>query len=295
MKPLIFSLAVLVTVRCFAATPPAGTLAPPLTSGGTSTVSWGGGPYTAVTYDTSLCTPLTCDDFYLTVNVPPIFYANNPDYEVRVGINWATNISDINDFDLYVFDASGNLVNSSTQGNTNFELVDLLQIRSGTYRVHVVAFATVNESYTGTATLGPAPTEAVRSARYKPGNFTFTAGKQLTAPNDLLFNSQDLEPRAAYDALGNIYVAAIQGMPAGTDMWKSIDGGTSPSAPPATSIWRLSGGPEIFSSPEPWSRLPQPCARRQTAETSGYRTPTPSQPRSSTASGSQPTRTTLSI
>jgi hypothetical protein len=227
MKSLIFALAVLVTVRCFAATPPAGTLAPPPTPGGTSTVTWGGGPYTAVTYDTSLCTPLSCDDFFLTVNVPPIFYANNPAYEVRVGINWTTNISDVNDFDLYVFDAGGNLVNSSTQGNTNFELVDLLQIPSGTYRVHVVAFAAVNESYTGTATLGPAPTEAVRSARYKPGNFTFTAAKQLTAPNDLLFNSQDLEPRAAYDALGNIYVAAIQGMPAGTDVWKSMDGGAT--------------------------------------------------------------------
>ena len=30
-----------------------------------------------------------------------------------------------------------------------------------------------------------------------------------------------------HDAVGNLYVAAIQGVPAGTDMWKSIDGGNT--------------------------------------------------------------------
>ena len=42
---------------------------------------------------------------------------------------------------------------------------------------------------------------------------------------DLLVLDQDVEPRVVQDALGNLYVAAIQGVPGGVDMWKSMDGG----------------------------------------------------------------------
>ncbi len=217
----------------YGATPGSGTVVPPLTSGGTTTITWTGGPYTsAAAYASNgnipaLCNPLTCDIFNLTVSVPPTFYASNPTYQIRVHIDWQTNIGPVGDFDLYVYDASGNLVNSSTQGNTTFEEVNLDQLPSGTYQVQIIAYVTVNQTYSGRATLGPPPVEPVRSGKYKNGSFTFTSPNRLTAPNDLLFLSQDLEPRAAYDGLGNIYVAAIQGTPGGTDVWKSIDGGSS--------------------------------------------------------------------
>jgi hypothetical protein len=133
----------------------------------------------------------------------------------------------VDDFDLYVNDLSGNAVNSSTQGNTVFEDADLGQLTTGTYDVQVVAFIAVNESYTGSATVGPPPADGARLARYKAGKFAFTQPKVLGGPDGLLFGTQDLEPRAAVDPLGNIYVAAIQGTPGGTDVWKSQDGGNT--------------------------------------------------------------------
>ena len=44
--------------------PSAGTISPT-----NPKVTWTGGPFTAVTADPSLCTPLTCDNFALTVSV----------------------------------------------------------------------------------------------------------------------------------------------------------------------------------------------------------------------------------
>jgi hypothetical protein len=158
------------------------------------------------------------------VNIPPSYYTTYPDNSVRVHIAWQDTVDD---FDLYVNDLAGNAVNASTQGSTVFEDVDLGQLTSGTYDVQVVAFTVVNESYTGTALVGPPPADGARLAKYKTGKFTFTQPKVLGGPDGLLFGVQDLEPRAAFDPLGNIYVAAIQGTPGGTDVWKSQDGGNS--------------------------------------------------------------------
>ena len=220
---LVAALICAASLPLLASTPSSGTLNAP-SSGATSSVTWSGGPYTAVTADPSLCTSATCDSYALTVNVPATFYSSNPNYSVQVGINWASNT---NDFDLYVNDASGNTVCSSAQGMTNFELADCGQLASGTYTVQIVAFTTVNATYSGNASLGPEPTNAVGKARYKSGSFTFTTPILLPGPNDTLFNTQDIEPRVRTDSLGNIYAAAIQGVPAGTDTWKSMDGGTT--------------------------------------------------------------------
>ncbi len=204
-----------------AAVPSSGTLtAPP--AGQTSSIAWTGGPYTGATADPSACTTLTCDGFLLTVNVPSTFYASNPSDAVRVRITWA---SSTNDFDLYVYDSSGTLVASSAQGGTTFEEADAGALPPGTYRVQVVAFAAVGATYTGTATLGPEPTTTTGRARYRNGDFTFSTPQVLPGPPDLAFHQQGVEPRAVTDPLGNIYVAAIQGIPAGTDTWKSMDGG----------------------------------------------------------------------
>ena len=212
-----------ITLCALAATPSGGTLSAPA-SGQTSGVSWVGGPYTAVTADPSLCTGATCDMYTLQVSVPTTFYSSNPQYVVQVGLNWTSNT---NDFDLYIYDGAGNTVCSSAQGMTNFELADCGQLPSGIYAVQVVAFATVNAPYSGNATLGPEPTSPLGKARYKSGNFAFSKPQTLPGPNDLIFGVQGLEARVRTDALGNIYTAAIQGVPAGTDVWKSMDGGNS--------------------------------------------------------------------
>lgn len=229
LGPAIVALA-LVVYPAFAATPSSGTLTAPA-SGQTTTVSFGGGPFTGATATTAACTTLTCDTFTLTVNVPSTFYSSNPSYAVHVRINWASNT---NDFDLNVNDASGNTICSSGQGQTNFEDADCGQLPSGTYTVQVVGFTVVNATYTGAATLGPEPTLATGNARYKKSNMTFSAPQELQRPIDLTNSTgtitsadQDVEPRIVHDALGNYYVAAIQGVPGGIDVWKSVDSGNS--------------------------------------------------------------------
>ena len=223
--------ALMLAVPGWAATPASGTLVPPTSTGQSVVISWSGGPYTAVTADPSLCTSINCDTYTLTVNVPSTFYDANPTYAVTVGLNWAATP---NDFDLYIYDQDGNVVCSSGNGATIYELADCGRLASGTYTVQVVGFAVVNETYTGNATLGPEVNTQGR-ARYKSGKFSFSAPQALPGPDDLLFGVQGIEPRVRADALGNIYAAAIQGVPAGTDAWKSMDGGTT---------WRYLGQPD---------------------------------------------------
>ena len=67
-----------------------------------------------------------------------------------------------------------------------------------------------------------------RAAAYTTGSFSFTAPLELTGhPPSPAFFQQDAEPEIATDLFGNIYVTAIQGVPGGTDLWKSTDKGAS--------------------------------------------------------------------
>jgi len=219
---LLAGLCCAISLQLFAATPNGGTLNAPVSAGQSSTVTWSGGPYSGATADPSLCTTVTCDSYVLNVNLPATFYSSNPNYSIQIGINWA---SSTNDFDLYIHDSSGNVACSSGQGNTNFELADCGQLAAGSYTVQVVGFTVVSATYTGNATLGPEPANAVGKARYKSGSATWTRPILLPGPADAVFGTQDIEPRVRTDAVGNIYAAAIQGIPAGTDTWKSMDGG----------------------------------------------------------------------
>src|ERR1041385_6674771 len=62
-----------------------------------------------------------------------------------------------------------------------------------------------------------------------PTDFAFSAPLQLPkpVPNPAIFFLQDAEPEIKVDLFGNIYVTAINGVPGGTDLWKSTDNGTS--------------------------------------------------------------------
>jgi hypothetical protein len=232
------AIATLVVLLLAAATLSAGTYTGVLTapaSGQTSTITWAGGPLNG-TYGLSgtatQCTTLTCDTYVLTVNVPSTFYTSNPSYAVHVAVNWASNVNDI---DLYIMDSSGNVVCSSTAGFTTSEDADCGALPSGQYTVQVGSFIGVNNTYNGKITLGQEAPMAVGRAKYKPGNFTFTTPIVLSRPAQTAsstplgttFLEQDAEPRVGHDSVGNIYAAAIQGIPAGSDMWKSMDGGKS--------------------------------------------------------------------
>lgn len=215
-----------------AATPASGTLAT-----ANATVTWTGGPFTGNTIDTSpfntsLCTTLTCDSFNLSVNIPASFYTTYPNDEVQITINWA---SDLNEFDLFIYDSAGNLVGSSAQSFATWENIDAGPLPPGNYTVWIVASPTVNATYSGSASIAPYPGVPSGRARYKVGAFTFSTPFELNRPADIqnsdgtviIAADQDVEPRIGHDPLGNLYVAAIEGVPGGVDVWKSLDGGAT--------------------------------------------------------------------
>lgn len=185
------------------------------------------------------CNATICDIYTLTVNVPSTFYAANPNFTVNVKASWN---SSLDEFDIYVYDASGNLVGMGTNSLTTFNEADLGQLPSGTYQVQIVPTIAAQTSYSGSITLAAEPTITSGRARYRIGNATFSAqmmtrppGIYNTSPAGTVFFEQDAEPRIVHDPVGNLYLTAIQGVPAGSDTWKSIDGG---------STWNYIGEPD---------------------------------------------------
>lgn len=257
-----FALLVLALPVAAATLPASGTL-----SAAGQSINWTGGPLTGSNAALStalsdpipgICGPLMqCETFTLTVNVPSTFYATCPSCGVQIGINWGLPADDL---DLYVFDANGNIMYFSAQLATTSEFVDAGSLPNGTYQVVVsTGTAAANTTYTATASLVQEPSVPSGRARYTRGKFSFNTPQQLMRPSDpintasstdplLLFVvDQDAEPRVAHDGVGNLYAAAIQGVPGGNDMWKSMDGGTSwtylgqPDGAQALSTYGLTG------------------------------------------------------
>jgi hypothetical protein len=243
MKRILPLLILASATLAWSATPATGTL-----TGAGSTITWAGGTLSGVNGDAINDTagdPLTpgtgctltnsCETFTLVVNLPATFYTTNPNYGVQIAINWA---SVTNDFDIYLFDSAGNQMFSSAQQLSTSEFIDAGRLASGTYTLLIVAAAAVNATYTGTASVVPEPSVPSGRARYTRGNFVFNTPQQLMRPNDVLnvvtsnagilfALDQDVEPRVVHDPLGNLYAAAIEGVPGGVDVWKSMDGGTT--------------------------------------------------------------------
>ncbi|HEY6253188.1 MAG TPA: sialidase family protein [Candidatus Angelobacter sp.] len=218
-----------------AATCPAGTFNGTLTTS-TNSLTWNG-TQTGVVGQTQTgtgvanppCNATICDLYNLTVNVPATFYAAHPNFTVNIGASWG---SSLDEFDVYVYDTGSNLVGMATQSGTTFNDADLGQLPSGTYQVQIVPTVAAQTSYAGSITLAAEPSVLSGRARYKIGNATFSSqvmsrppGIVNTSPAGRLFFEQDAEPRIVHDPVGNLYLTAIQGVPAGSDTWKSMDGG----------------------------------------------------------------------
>ena len=219
-----------------------GTLNPPAGVGNSSSISWTGS-VTGVIGDANVlglinpvCNSTLCDIYTLTVNVPATFYTANPNYAIHVNVSDTPNVS-VTDIDLYVYDASGNLVCDGTSGSATGENVDCGQLAAGAYQVQIVPSVAVQQAYNGQIILEREPATTIQNTglvRYRKGNFTFSAPVELTRPanveqtgNTGSFLDTDGEPRVVHDAVGNLYTAATQGVPAGSDMWNSMDGGVT--------------------------------------------------------------------
>src|ERR1041385_1519972 len=146
-----------------AASPAGGTVSP-----GSPVVTYTGGPFVGInqtnTADsaTITCTPVTpCDDFALAISLPT---GDSNSYTFNVTVSWtdrATPTSAHNDFDLFVYDANGNVVSgSSAATSSNPENVSV-SVTGGSYKIRVLPFD-VNttatgggDTYNATATLSP--------------------------------------------------------------------------------------------------------------------------------------------
>ena len=134
-----------------AATPPAGTIGPTAVS-----TTWSGGPYAVPTPVPDVCPPaadpgnVRCDHFQLTVNVASSYWATHSG-GADIQITWG---SPDDDFDLFVYDNTGNLVGQSASGGTTSERFLLQNANSdqSPYEVRVVPFLTVAATYNGSAT-----------------------------------------------------------------------------------------------------------------------------------------------
>ena len=62
---------------------------------------------------------------------------------------------------------------------------------------------------------------------YTTGTFTFSNPVEMVRPSSPIFFQQGGEPEVKVDLFGNIYVTAIQGVPGGVDLWKSINKGAN--------------------------------------------------------------------
>jgi hypothetical protein len=219
-----------------------GTLNPPPVGTSTSTLIWNG-TVSGVIGDANVlglinppCDSTLCDIYTLMVNVPAAYYTTNPNYAVHINVSDTPNQPQ-NDIDLYIYDSAGNLVCSGLSSDPTAEDVDCGQLSTGTYQVQVVPALCANQPYNGQIILEPEPATTIQHTglvRYRRGNFTFSTPVELTRPPNLTstggtgaFFDSDGEPRVVHDSLGNLYAAATQGVPAGSDMWSSLDGGVT--------------------------------------------------------------------
>jgi hypothetical protein len=203
-----------------AATPSSGTIGPASPS-----VTWQGPLYPLQSTPVpEACAPVdplntTCDHFSLTVNVPANYWASNTG-GADISISWG---SADNDFDLYVYDNTGTLVDSSATGGTTSERVFITSanLEQGPYEVRVVPFLVVASNYSGSAGFvsqpgGPAP-NPVRST----GGLVFSPPATIVDPQ-----RTEGEPLNHIDKDGNYWESGPYGFSTGQSfIHRSTDGG----------------------------------------------------------------------
>lgn len=121
---------------------------------------------------------------------------------------------------------------------------------------------TSNGTYTVRAKNGacsPIPLPTPGSATYIHGGMSFSANYTTRAP----YIGQDVEPSVRCDKFGNCYVAAIRGVPGGTDLWyfdlrPTVNGLPNPNYDPFMRNPQYRGQPDHIA-PVPCVNDPMPC------------------------------------
>ncbi|MBA3241854.1 MAG: exo-alpha-sialidase, partial [Acidobacteria bacterium] len=211
-----------------AANPPAGAIAPTgpvLPFNGTWKGTATGGATTDPLDGEAGCTEgITCDTF--TLSVLPGNYSGKI---LPVDVTFLP----ADDYDLVIYKGgtcpatgkcTGQLIASSGNGATNgivgeeHAAIDPNVSGTGDYRIRMVYYAVPPpvlepRQYTANVSVQTAP--VARTATYTKGGIPFTPNVTVKAPAA----ARDGEPSARTDFLGNSYVGAIRGVPAGVDLW----------------------------------------------------------------------------
>ncbi len=213
-----------------AATPSSGTLS----AGGTVTYTGTTTTENPANFDPSTCqTAGYCDVFSLTVNVSNSFRTAHPNFRVNIQFAWTGNT---NEFDMYDY-FNGAVIDTSANSFVTGQLTRLEHPANGVYTIYASMSGGVpSTTYTGTVTLQatPPPIQTIASTytldpdgKFGPQMFEFTSDQQLIATSSSGSAGQDVEPGIVIDPFGNIYVSAIEGVPAGSDLWRSTDYGNT--------------------------------------------------------------------
>ena len=213
-----------------AATPSAGTLT------GTATLTYSGATTTEnpATFDPSTCqTAGYCDVYTLTINLSKSFRAAHPNFRVNIQFGWS---GTTNEFDMYDY-YGGNDIDTCANSFVTSQLTRLEHPANGVYIIYASqSLGVPTTSYTGTITLEPKPPAITTVAasytrdpdgKFGPQMFQFTSDNLLVATPTSGAPGQDIEPGIVIDPFGNIFISAIEGVPAGSDFWRSTNFGNS--------------------------------------------------------------------
>lgn len=143
-----------------AGTPSSGTI-----SQGSPSLAYTAGPFAVPVADPLVCDALEapCDRYALTVDTPAGFEATN---SVKVVVSWENRAAD---FDLYVLDAEGRTITSSSSGQS--PEAALIPAKAGTYTLLVVPFDPLGQSFNGTITFSPKVASGTSAAPRRYRNY----------------------------------------------------------------------------------------------------------------------------
>jgi hypothetical protein len=152
---------------------------------------------------------------------------------VNIQFAWTGNTNEFDQYDYF----NGAMIDSSANSFVTSELTRLEHPANGVYTIYASMSGGVpGTSYTGTVTLQANPPAiqtiaatytADPDGKFGPQMFEFTSDLQLVATSSTGSAGQDVEPGIVIDPFGNIYVSAIEGVPSGSDLWRSTDFGNS--------------------------------------------------------------------
>src|SRR5206468_5023280 len=164
-----------------------------------------------------------------TFNAVTYYVAMRSDANSNVSYEYGTQsgstVTSVGPIESGSFDTAGNIrmaVAMSKVGNPAAGSV--LTAVNGVTQMNVGGTVFTGEDSTSSAnyTVGaqsgactPIPVPTTGSATYLKGGMTFSPNYTTRAP----YIGQDVEPSVRCDKFGNCYVAAIRGVPGGTDLW----------------------------------------------------------------------------